>query len=212
VWDYEIGWKTELADSRLFWSGAVFRIDWSNVQQLVPTQLFSYIINAGSARSDGFETEVDAHLTSRFALAAGVSYTDARLVGPQPFSTDPTMQLNPGDRLGGVPDWTANATAKYTVPLENSLSLVTRLDYTYQSSRPTVTATQSPAYFVIGVSNLTSIHLVLQRQSSWSLGLHVDNLLNGFEPISGQALDSNLIKTVTAAPPRTIRLTLTTGF
>ena len=212
VWDYELGWKATFAEDRIFWSGAVFRIDWSDVQQLVPTELFSYIVNAGSARSDGFETELDAHLSRHLNLVAGVSYADARLVGPQPQSADPTMQLSPGDKLGGVPEWTSNCSAIYKVPLEHSLSFTGRLDFTHQSSRPTVTATQSPAYFIIGASNLTSIHVLLQRQSSWTVGLHVENLFNGFEPISGKALDANLVNTITAAPPRTIRLTLTTGF
>ena len=212
VWDYELGWKTALADDRVFWSGAVFWIDWSDVQQLVPTKVFSYIVNAGSARSDGFETELDAHLSRRLDLIAGVSYADARLVGPQPQSANPAMQLSSGDKLGGVPEWTSNASAVYTVPLKHSFSFTGRLDFTHQSSRPTVTATQSPAYFIIGPSNLTSIHFLLQRQTNWTVGLHVENLFNGFEPLSGKALDANLVKTITAAPPRTIRLTLTTGF
>jgi iron complex outermembrane recepter protein len=208
VWDYELGWKLSVANDRLLWTGALFHIDWSHVQQLVPTELFSYIINAGSARSDGFETELDAHPTTRFDLTAGVSYSDARLVGPQPYSADPEMQLNPGDRLGGVPPWTANASAAYTMPVNGNLLLTTRLDYRYQSSRPTVTATQSPAYFLIGDSNLTSLHFLLKRHNAFTVGLHVENLFNGFEPLSGKALDSNLIDAITAAPPRTVRLTL----
>ena len=51
-----------LAEQRVNWTGALFRINWSNLQQLVPTTLFSYIVNAGSARSDDFETEIDAPL------------------------------------------------------------------------------------------------------------------------------------------------------
>ena len=60
--------------------------------------------------------------------------------------------------------------------------------------------------------DLTSLHALLERKSRWTVGLHLDNLFNGPEPISGQALDSNLVRTVTAAPPRTIRITLTTDF
>jgi iron complex outermembrane receptor protein len=212
VWDYEFGWKLSVVNDRLFWSGALFHIDWSDIQQLVPTQLFSYIINAGSARSDGFETELNARLTSRFDVSAGVSYSDARLVGPQPFSTNREMQLNSGDPLGGVPPWTANASATYTMPVNGNLLFTTRLDYRYQSSRPTVTATQSPAYFPIGGSNLTSLHFLLERHNAFTVGLHVENLFNGFEPLSGKALDSNLIHTITAAPPRTVRLTLSADF
>jgi iron complex outermembrane receptor protein len=212
VWDYEIGWKISFAADRTFWSGALFHIDWSDLQQLVPTKLFSYIVNAGSARSDGFETEFDTHPISHVDLSVGVSYSDARLVGAQPLSSDPTAQLSAGDRLGGVPAWTSNVSASYGMSVFDNLSLTGRADYTYQSSRPTVTATQSSAYFVIGASHLTSLHALLERESCWTVGLHVDNVFNGFEPISGQALDSNLIKTVTAAPPRTIRITLSTSF
>lgn len=212
VWDYELGWKVALDPAQIFWTGTLFHIDWSNVQQLVPTQLFSYIVNAGSAQSDGFETEIDVHPTPRWDVSLGASYANARLVGPQPLSSDPAMQLSSGQRLGGVPLWTANASVSYTVPVGAALSLTGRLDYNYQSSRGSVTPTQSPAYFVIGDSNLTGVHLLLQHSPRWTLGLHVTNLFNDFVPLSGKALDSNLIHTLTAAPPRTVLLDLSTRF
>jgi iron complex outermembrane receptor protein len=212
VWDYEMGWKTAFEGGRFFWTGAVFHIDWNNIQELLPTELFNYIINAGSAQSDGFETEFDIHASQRLALSLGASYADARLVGPQPPSSVPSMQLNSGDPLGGVPKWTANASASYSAPLSGSLRWVGRLDYSYQSSRPTVTATQSPAYFVVGAGSLTACHLLLEDSNRWTLGLHVTNLLNDFVPLSGAALDSNLVKTVTAAPPRTFLLNLSVHF
>ena len=212
VWDSEIGWKTALEAGHVFWTGAVFHIDWSNMQQLVPTQLFNYIINAGSARSDGFETELDIHPWQRVALDLGASYADARLVGAQPQSSDPSMQLYAGDPLGGVPKWTANASVSYTAPLSTGRRLVGRLDFTYESSRPTVTATESPAYFVVSSGSLTAFHLLLENSNTWTLGLHVTNLFNNFVPLSGTVSDSNLIKTVTAAPPRTFLLNVTTRF
>ena len=212
VWDYELGWKVAAAQERVFWTGALFHIDWSNLQQLVPTQLFSYIVNAGSAQSDGFETELDLHPTPHLATSLGASYANARLVGPQPQSSSAAMQLASGDRLGGVPEWTANASVSYSVPLAARLSMTGRLDYTYQSGRGSVTPTQSPAYFVIRDSSLTSLHVLLERPPSWTVGLHVNNLFNSFVPLSGKALDSNLIHTITAAPPRTVLLDLTTRF
>jgi outer membrane receptor protein involved in Fe transport len=87
-----------------------------------------------------------------------------------------------------------------------------RVDYSYQSSRSSVTTTQSPAYFVIGPSNLTSLHLLLEQHERWTVGLHVTNLFNVFAPESAKTLDSNLIRTITAAPPRTSMLTLTRQF
>jgi len=42
----------------------------------------------------------------------------------------------------------------------------------------------------------------------WRLALRVSNLLDSFAPVSGVALDSNLIKTITAARPRTVSVSL----
>jgi outer membrane receptor protein involved in Fe transport len=155
---------------------------------------------------------VDAHITDRVEVNLGGSLANAHLVGPQPLSSDPSEQLEAGQRLGAVPRWTANASAAYTYPLSALLSLKGRVDYTYQSSRPTVTPTESPAYFVIGPSNLTSLHVLLERCDAWTFGAHVENLFDVFAPESGQALDSKLIRTITAAPPRTVSLTWTSRF
>ena len=212
VWDTELGWKTAFHGGVLSWTGAAFHIDWSHMQQLVPTQLFNYIMNAGSAYSDGFETEFDVHPWQDLALSLGASYADARLVGPQPQSSSPPMQLEPGDPLGGVPRWTANASASYGLRLPKELRLTGRLDYSYQSSRPTVTAKESPAYFVVGGGSLTALHVLLENSKNWTFGVHVTNLFNDFVPLSGTALDSNLVKTVTAAPPRTFLLNLTAHY
>jgi outer membrane receptor protein involved in Fe transport len=212
VWDYELGLKVSSADTRLAFSAAVFRIDWSDLQQLVPTSLFNYIVNAGSARSDGFEFELDAHPTSAWELILGGSLANAHLIGPQPHSSSPSAQLFEGQRLGGVPKWTGNASTSYTVPLAGGMDFKGRIDYSYQSSRPSVTTTQSLAYFTVGAYSLTSLHLLLEQHDRWTMGLHITNLFDDFAPESGKALDSNLIHTVTAAQPRTSMLTLTWYF
>jgi outer membrane receptor protein involved in Fe transport len=70
-------------------------------------------------------------------------------------------------------------------------------------------AQNNPAYFVIKGGDLTNLHLDLKRNEDWTVGLHVNNLFNAFVPLSAKALDSNLIDTVTAAAPCTIRLQVT---
>jgi iron complex outermembrane receptor protein len=212
VWDYELGWKVSSLDSRLAFSAAVFRINWSDLQQLVPTSLFNYIVNAGSARSDGFEVELDARPTSALELSLGGSLANAHLIGPQPLASNPTAQLYEGQRLGGAPKWTGNASASYVFVLPHGWDLKGRADYSYQSSRTSVTTTLSPAYFVVGPSNLTSLHLLLEQHQRWTVGLHVTNLCNVFAPESAKALDSNLVHTVTAAAPRTSMLTVARQF
>ena len=76
VWDYEFGWKTSDENHRITLTGAVFRINWSHLQQLVPTSLFSYIVNAGSARSDGFESALHVHLSDRWQVGSGEGFSE----------------------------------------------------------------------------------------------------------------------------------------
>jgi iron complex outermembrane recepter protein len=212
VWDYEVGWKVAMLDRALAWTGALFRINWSNLQELVPTQLFNYITNGGSARSDGFESELSVQADPHLSFGVGASYANAHLIGAQPMVSDPTQQLREGERLGGVPKWTANADASYSRPVAADLSLTLRVDYSYQSSRSDVVEQDNPAYFVIKGSQLTNLHVELARGDDWTVGLHIDNLFDVFAPLSAKALDSNLIETVTAAPPRTIELSVSKTF
>jgi iron complex outermembrane receptor protein len=206
IWDYEIGWKLALLDRTITWTGAAFRINWSDIQQLVPQALFSYIINAGDARSDGFETEMDANVFHGLDVGIGATFNNAHLVGPQPLSASPSGQLAEGDRLGGVPEWTANANLSYSEPISSSMSWTARADYTYQTNRPSVVAKASPAYFLIAGGGVAGLHLSVENERSWTVSLHVENLLNRCVPLSGKALDGNLVDSITAARPRTIFL------
>jgi iron complex outermembrane receptor protein len=208
VWDYELGGKFNLDGSRIFISGDVFDIEWNNLQELVPSSLFSYIVNGGKARSQGFESELNYVPVDGLTLAAGLTYNYAQLVGPQPAGTNPTVQLVAGDRLANAPNWTANGSISYLIPLDDGFNFSARLDGNYQSSRGDMVATQNPAYFVIKQYALFDLHLKLDRGANWSVGLDVTNLANSFAELSGRPEDSNLINTVTPARPRTIGINL----
>ncbi len=212
VWDYEFGAKFDLADGKLHVSGAVFHIVWSNLQQLVPTALFSYIANAGRAQSDGFETEVAFTPNGAWSVSGGVTYNDARLVGPQPAQIDPALQLQAGDKLANVPDWTARGSLAYDFALPAGFKALARLDGVYQSGRGDIVSLRNPAFFRIGSSALANLHIELTPPRTWSIGLDVDNLFDSFAPQSAKALDSNLVMTEAAARPRTITLRLAAAF
>ena len=212
IWNYEIGWKLALADRRVEWTGALFRIDWSDVQQLLPVQIFSSIVNGGAARSDGFETELSAVIADGFSFNMGASFSNAHLVGSQPAVSNPNLQLQDGDRLGGVPKWTANAAANYEHSLGWNLTFRGRLDYSYLSSRGNIVNPRSSSYFVIDGAGLTGLHLALERGDGWTAALHVYNLLDEFVPVSGKMQDANLIQAVTAARPQTVSFNLNKQF
>jgi len=212
IWNYEVGWKLALADRRVEWTGAIFRIDWSDVQQLLPVQIFSAIVNGGAARSDGFETELSASVARGLSFNTGASFSNAHLVGSQPVVSNPTLQLQAGDRLGGVPKWTANAGATYERALGSNLLLRARLDYNYLSSRGNIVNPRSPSYFVIDGAGLAGLHLAVERDDGWTAAVHVFNLLDEFVPVSGKMADANLVQTITAARPRTVSFNLNKQF
>jgi outer membrane receptor protein involved in Fe transport len=206
VWDYEIGTKVGFLDNRLHWNTAVFDIEWSNLQVLVPTSLFSYITNAGSARSNGFETELDAQVMRHLDVIAGLTYNNARLVGSQPASSSPSAQLRAGDRLAGVPQWTGRVGLLCASPIGSRYNATARVDLSYESGRSSLVAPQNPAYFLSGGYALTNLHFNVDGKDGWGVTLDVDNLFNRFAVQSIQAEDSNLIETQTPARPRTISL------
>lgn len=206
VWDYEAGLKATLADGRIKWNSAVFWIDWKDLQVILPQATFSYISNSGAARSQGFESEFAAEIVRDLTANVGVSFNNAQLVGPQPIISDAANQLRAGDRLAGVPEWTANAGLSYRQHPSRNYSLIERVDVSYQSSRSTVVAPQNPAYFVARPYELVDLHCQLERADGWTITAGIENVFNRYAELSAQPADANLITTITAARPLTATL------
>ena len=127
--NYEFGWKTTWFDSRLRFNGAIFREDWSNFQfsYLGPNSL-TIITNAGQARVDGLETDLEFAATQSLTLTGGFSLLDAKLT--QTFCGDPSVCDAPGfdpstyeqyaasgTRLPVTPRFKGNVTARYSFPV-----------------------------------------------------------------------------------------------
>jgi len=208
VWDYELGWKLNADQHRLFFSGSLFDIEWHNLQQLVPTALFSYIANAGRARSRGLEGQLTYRPWESIEFNGGFTWNRARLVGPQPIQPDPTLQLRRGDKLANVPEWSGTAGAAYHWKGSGSLAGLVRLDATYLSDRGNLVSSRAASYRKIGDSALVDAHLEISFAGHWTAGLDASNLLNSFAPISAKPLDANFAPSITAARPRTVSLRL----
>jgi iron complex outermembrane recepter protein len=206
VWDYEAGLKATFKDGRIKWNSAVFWINWSDLQVILPQANFSYISNSGSARSQGFETEFTDEILHDLTAALSLSFNNAQLVGPQPIDSNPVDQLRAGDRLAGVPEWTANASLSYRQHPSRNYSVTEWVDVSYQSSRSTVVPPQNPAYFVTRPYELVDLHFQVDRADGWGLIAGVENLFNRYAELSAQPSDANLITTITAARPRTLLL------
>jgi outer membrane receptor protein involved in Fe transport len=140
VWSYEAGAKVRLFGNRLSVNTSAFRIDWSDVQVSIPTTGCgqTYNLNAGTARSQGFDLEAQARLFEGFTLGLAVGYDDAKYTvsttGPKPLSgAAPTVVINAGDHLA-VPPWAVSISGQYDRQLASGFRGYVRADYRYTAS------------------------------------------------------------------------------
>jgi iron complex outermembrane receptor protein len=107
-WNYEGGVKTMWLDQRLTLNGAVYFIDWNDLQvnvpnPNVPAQFF--INNAGSATSKGIELEVTARPVANVDIFGGLGTTSAHFGSG---STSGGVNVS-GNRISNAPSYTLNA-------------------------------------------------------------------------------------------------------
>lgn len=131
--NYEIGWKTSWADRAFRWNGAIYQLNWSDVQlSFLGANGLTEIRNAGNARIRGFETDVN-YRNNGLSLSAGMSYNDAkittpfcRIANPQFDCTLPgpggevNQLLAPaGQRLPVTAKFKGNTIARYEFPVSD---------------------------------------------------------------------------------------------
>lgn len=184
LWSYEAGAKLRVAPG-LQINASAFRIDWSNVQvnYLLPNCLQSYVTNAGSARSQGFDGQVRFKLDSHFSLNAEFAYTHAEYTDA--VSTGSRLLIAKGDKLP-VPPWTVAAGVEYRRPVADGDAFI-RFDYQHSSAYKNGfgpgTYSHAPDIYQAGSTNHVSARAGLGL-SDWSLQVYVQNLFNSQDILS----------------------------
>ena len=140
VWSYEAGTKLRLLGNRLQVNASAFHIDWTGVQLQVRTTGCgqTYVLNAGKARSQGFDLQAQARLFGGLSANMSVGYTKARYVqdafGPEPKNgAKPTLVVAKGDVFPIAP-WTVTLGLQYDFELGAGLGAYARADYQYASN------------------------------------------------------------------------------
>jgi iron complex outermembrane receptor protein len=126
-WNYEGGVKTSWWGERFSANGAVFYIDWSNLQVNVPNPFVPaqfYISNAGGASSKGFELELSARPMSGVDLFGSLGYANARF-GDEGVSGGVSVA---GNRVSNSPEYTTNVGAQYSRALRRDVNLRVRAE------------------------------------------------------------------------------------
>jgi len=96
--NYELGFKTTLANNRVRINGAIFQDDWDDFQySFLGANGLTEIRNAGQARIKGIETDMVWAVTDGFTLSAAMSWLDAKSTVPY------CGTVYGGDNLDGSP-------------------------------------------------------------------------------------------------------------
>ncbi len=96
----ELGWKTEFANHRIRWNGAVYQEDWKNVQVnfFDPGVLgnVGFGANGPTYRIKGLETSLDAKITRGLTAMAGASWNRSEQVNsPFLIANNPALLEDP---------------------------------------------------------------------------------------------------------------------
>ena len=113
--NYEVGWKSILAENRARFNGALYRIDWKDIQvshfDSQNISIFTIVDNGGDARINGIEASLEYLPTSRWAIFAAMSYNNTELVSVNP--TFDFVVADPGSELPLTPDIQFSGRVRY---------------------------------------------------------------------------------------------------
>lgn len=131
LWQYELGWKTTLWNGRAQLNGALFYIDWTDIQSAILTGGgYSFIANTGKAHSQGAELEAQARVGRGLELGASASWIDTQF-----DSGFPVLDVDAGDPLPNIPEFTANVNARYSWPVFSDYAAFAFGQYSYVGKR-----------------------------------------------------------------------------
>ena len=138
VLSYEAGVKTDLFANRARLNANVFYYEVSDQQLTVVGGIDNTVqlLNADKGEAYGFEADLEALLTDNLLVTAGLSYNETEIQDDSIFSPgcgaactvlDPVVNDEMGNPIGfsidgnsfpNAPEWIANVTARYSVPIQ----------------------------------------------------------------------------------------------
>lgn len=182
--NYEIGLKSMWLDRRIMLNGAVFYMDYTNLQRgqffVAGSSLVQTTTNAAKASVQGVELEFAARASEGLQLGARLGYQDAKYDAypnaPVQTETGGVAQVDlSGDPLPMAPKYTAALDAQYTHTLSQALKLTLGTQYEYRAKY--VLANNPPDLFKEREVHQLGVNLgLLASDDRWSIVLRGRNL------------------------------------
>jgi iron complex outermembrane recepter protein len=174
IWNYEFGSKSEWLEHRLRVNGALYYIEWSDIQQNITLPTcggFNFIGNFGKAVSKGAELELSYDPVRALKLDLSAAYNEAKLTSTVPGAAGRVDQT-----LEYAPRWMGVASAEYTRWVTADTSAFLRSDFNISSHEYTTYDLQS-IYRTIAGYSLLNLRLGAKHEG-WTGGLFVNNALD----------------------------------
>ncbi|MBI1399789.1 TonB-dependent receptor [Hyphomonas sp.] len=187
--NYEVGFKSTLADGRVTLNGAVYYVEWNDPQLSSATINASIpiIVNADGAESKGVELNGQWIVSDALSLRGSYSHTEASLtalapglvstISPPGFGTV-LLDGQDGDRLPGSPEDQFSLFGSYVHDLADGRTLTFNGGYAWQGDVLTRTGGRGGGITLdsYGVANASAVY----DTGKWSATLFVNNLLDEY--------------------------------
>ncbi len=189
LWNYELGWKTELFDRRVRLDMSAFYMDWKDVQQFIRFQFIDPVTqllrgvtgvdNATSATSRGVEFSVDGVVTENIRVGAQVGYLDAKYGQYTNALIDGLVINASGKRLINAPEWTLGANAEYSRKMFGDNDGFVRAEWMHRSEQLSNTfALRYEVYPFISPSyDVVNLRAGLGNER-WNVNLYAENVFD----------------------------------
>ncbi|KQM18349.1 hypothetical protein ASE49_09045 [Novosphingobium sp. Leaf2] len=178
LWSYEWGVKTTLMDRKLFLNGALYYIDWSDIQVSQQasngTVSFGYTGNGGKAAVKGVEVTLEARPVPGLDINLSGNYNTAKLTQDNPI---PATGMK-GDRIPYVPKLTGSASIDYSTPIDAwGVEASFGANASYQGSSATKFNSTIDNYQKLDSYWLVGLRAGINK-GPWAVNLNVTNLFN----------------------------------
>ena len=204
--NFELGWKTQLFDNRLQFNGAVYYVEFTDLQQGVldfSIDNVSFFDNVGDAEIRGFEFDTRWAVSSNLTLFGGFSYIDSELVE----LPETLVNISPeGSELPFAPRTQGTLGARYEKQVGALTAFAQGIAF-YTGDR--FTSLVDAARFELDSYTTANISFGVES-NQWQASLFAENVLNEDGELTAGAPDN--IFRVIPVRPRTVGFRLSYVF
>jgi len=184
VVNYEFGLKGYLDGGAHSYTASVFLIDWTDPQLNTASSWgFFTVANGESAKTQGFEFELQGYLTDDLHYVLGYAYVQGELtsdfyVPSAVWDEDPQrLQAEDGAKLPSTPENTLSLSFDYTYEMSAEMYWITQINGYYQSDSLNYLGESDKFQSTIEGFSIVNASTRFSTED-WDITLYVKNLLN----------------------------------